>query len=151
MKTLCVVPCGIRKIWGKNPHAGSVQARYVYIGPFARKCMEYAEKFYPTSWRILSAKYGFLSPEDTVLSDYNATFNIKETNPITIEELSVQVREKGLDQYGTIVALGGKKYVRMVTLAFNEKKVFAPLSHCKGIGYMMGTLNGAIKRGIALS
>ena len=151
MKTLCIVPCGNRKIWNKNPNAGPTKARHVYIGPFASKCMEYAEKFYPDTWRILSAKYGFLSPEDTVHGDYNITFNKQETNPITIEELAAQVREMRLSEYGRIVALGGKKYITKVSLVFKEREVLAPLNHCKGIGYMMATLNDAIKRGIPLS
>jgi len=62
MRTLCVIPCGKTKIWDKKPDAGSTNARDVYIGPFAKKCREYAEKFYSTSWCILSAKHGFLFP-----------------------------------------------------------------------------------------
>ena len=62
MKTLCIVSCGNRKIWDKNPKAGPTKAECVYIGPFAKKCREYALRFYPSSWYILSAKYGFLFP-----------------------------------------------------------------------------------------
>lgn len=96
MKTLCIVPCGKKKIWEKNPKAGPTKAKNVYIGPFAKKCREYAEKFYPYSWCILSAKYGFLFPNDVVLGPYNVSFNDRKTNPITTKELSAQVIEKDL-------------------------------------------------------
>jgi len=112
MKPLCIVSCGSRKIWDTNPNAGAAKAKYVYIGPFAKKCREYAERFYPSSWCILSAKHGFLFPDDIVPGPYNVSFNDKKTNPITIKELSVQKSEKGLDAYDRIIVLGGKKLRR---------------------------------------
>jgi len=143
-KVLCIIPCGNRKIWDKNPNAGPTKARDVYIGPFAKKCKEYAEKFYPSSWCILSAKYGFLFPDDIVPGPYNVTFNDKRTNPISVEELSKQVKEKGLDKYEKILVLGGKKYVSVVRKVFSKKKVYVPLEGYKGIGYMMNRINKAI-------
>jgi len=143
-KVLCIIPCGNRKIWDKNPNAGPTRARDVYIGPFAKKCKEYAEKFYPSSWCILSAKYGFLFPDDIVPGPYNVTFNDKRTNPISVGELSKQVKEKGLDKYEKILVLGGKKYVSVVKKVFSKKKVYVPLEGYKGIGYMMNRINKAI-------
>lgn len=122
----------------------------MYIGPFAKKCREYAEKFYPYLWCILSAKYGFLFPNDIVPGPYNVSFNDRKTNPITTKELSAQVMEKGLNNYERIVILGGKNYVKMVKEVFSSKEILVPLSECKGIGYMMGKLNEAIKRGVPL-
>lgn len=60
MKTLCIVACGKRRIWDKNPNAGPTKAEYVYIDLLAKKCIKYAKKFYPFSQCILSAKYDFL-------------------------------------------------------------------------------------------
>jgi len=122
----------------------------VYIGPFAKKCREYAMRFYPSSWCILSAKYGFLFPNDIVPGLYNVRFNDRKTNPITTKELSAQVKEKELDSYGQIVILGGKNYVEMANKVFSSKEILTPLSDCKGIGYMMGKLNDAIKKGVPL-
>lgn len=150
MKTLCIVPCGNRKIWDKNPKAGPTKAEYVYIGPFAKKCREYAMRFYQFSWCILSAKYGFLFPNDIVPSPYNVSFNDRKTNPITANKLSAQVMEKELYNYERIVVLGGKTYVEMANEFFSSKEIFTPLSEFKGIGYMMGKLNDAIKRGVPL-
>lgn len=148
MKTLCIVPCGNKKIWDKNPKAGPTKAKCVYIGPFAKKCIEYAMRFYPSSWCILSAKYGFLLPDDIVPGPYNVSFNYRKTNPITTKELSAQVNKKKLDIYERIMILGGKTYVKMANKVFLQREVLTPLSGCKGIGYMMGKLNEAIKRGV---
>ena len=150
MSTLCIVPCGNRKIWDKNPSAGPTKARDVYVGPFATKCREYAEMFYPSTWCILSAKYGFLFPDDIVPSSYNVSFNDRKTNPITTKKLSAQVTVKGLDYYDKIIVLGGKNYVVMANEVFSSKEILTPLSDCKGIGYMMGRLKNAIKRGVRL-
>ncbi len=150
MKTLCIVPCGNRKIWDKKPNAGPTKARDVYIGPFAKKCREYAEKFFPSSWCILSAKYGFMFPDEIISGPYNVSFNDKNTNPISLYELSNQVIEKGLDKYNRIVVLGGRYYINIVKAVFYQREIYAPLSDCQGIGYMMGKLNEAIQRGIPL-
>lgn len=148
MKPFCIITCGKRKIWDKNPSAGQTKARYVYIGPFATKCKQYAERFYPSSWCILSAKYGFLFPDDMVPGPYNVSFNDRKTYPITIELLSAQAIKNGLKDYDEIVVLGGKNYIEMVNGIFTEKKIITPLRDCKGIGYMMGLLNDSIKKAI---
>jgi len=150
MKVLCVVPCGNKKIWNKKPNIGPQRARNVYIGPFASKCREYAERFYPSSWVILSAKYGFLFPDDVVPGPYNISFNDKNTNPITVKELRSQAKDKGLCNYERIVVLGGKNYTQIIKDIFQNKEIHDPLVDCKGIGYMMGKLNEAIKRGVPL-
>jgi len=151
MKTLlCITTCGNQKIWDKNPTAGPTKAKNVYIGQFATKCREYAEKFHQSSWCILSAKHGFLFPDDIVPCSYNVSFNDKKTNPITVRELRAQVTEMGLDKYSGIVVLGGRKYVAIIKEVFPTKEILSPLGDCKGIGYMMGRLNDAIKRGVSL-
>lgn len=150
MRTLCIVPCGAKKIWDENPNAGPTPAKKVYVGSFAGKCREYAVKFYPNSWCILSAKYGFLFPDDYIPGPYNVSFNDKKTNPISLDELSVQVGQKGLDVYEEIVVLGGKNYVSMIKRVFRGKSIYTPLYGCSGMGYMMQKMNDAINRGIKL-
>ena len=147
MKNLCIVPCGSKKIWSKNPKLGPTKARNVYIGPFAKKCREYAEKFYPSSWCILSAKYGFLLPDDVTPGPYNVSFNDRKTNPISLKNLSKQTEQKKIDKYKNVVVLGGKNYVEIAKQVFIGKTVLKPLSGCKGIGYMMKKLNDAITSG----
>jgi hypothetical protein len=150
MSTLCIVPCGHRKVWDKKPDAGPTQARYVYTGPFASKCREYAERFYPRSWYILSAKFGFMSPDFVIGGPYNVTFKAKKTNPISMEVLSAQVITLGLNRFEKILALGGKGYVEIVGKAFRGREIINPLSGCKGNGIMMGRLERAIRSGIPL-
>jgi hypothetical protein len=150
MKTLCIVPCGKRKIWDKEPNVEPTRARDVYIGPFAKKCREYAENFYPSSWCILSAKHGFLTPDDLVPGPYDATFNNKSSNPISTHKLITQAQEKGLFQYDEIVVLGGKNYTQTVKKIFNNSKIITPLANSKGLGDMMGKLNEAIWSGVPL-
>ena len=150
MRTLCIVTCGKRKIWDKFPDTGPTEARYVYIGPLAKKCMEYAERFYQTSWRILSAKYGFLLPDDVIPHNYNVSFSDPLTNPITVAELSAQVRSRGYDKCEEIIVLAGMKYSEIVREAFGGRSIFNPLSDCSGNGYMMQRLKQAIDRGVPL-
>ncbi len=150
MNTLCIVPCGNRKIWSKNPETGPTKARDVYIGPFAKKCREYAETFYPDCWCILSAKYGFIFPEDIIPENYNVTFLKPKTCPITIAELRNQATQKGLLSYPKIVVLGGRNYSQIVEKTFPGVILSVPLTGCKGIGYMMGRLKTAIEKGVPL-
>lgn len=146
MKTLCVIPCGNKKIWDKIPELGPQKACEVYVGPFHRKCKEYAMKFHPDDWCILSAKYGFLFPEDKVSGPYNVSFNLKRSKPITKEKLLEQGIKRGIGDYDIIVVLGGKNYTKIIEDVFKDKKVLKPLEGCKGIGYMMQKLNKIIMK-----
>lgn len=74
----------------------------------------YAERSHSGSWVILSAKYGFLYPDDIVSGSYNITFNDPKTNLISIDELRKQVLRKGLDRYDRIIVLGDRNYVSIV-------------------------------------
>lgn len=144
---LCIVPCGILKIWDKNPNAGPTKARDVYIGAFAKKCIEYAEKFYPNSYVILSAKYGFLFPDELIPESYNVTFNDPKTNPISVNELKKQAKQKKLMKYDEIVVVAGSKYVRIVEKVFTGKKITTPLKGLGGMGPMISAMRWAIKEG----
>jgi len=144
---LCVVPCGNLKIWDRNPNVGAVKARDAYIGPFAKTCIEYAEKFYPNSYVILSAKYGFLFPNEVVPENYNVTFKDPKTNPINIEELRRQAKEKGLMKYDEIVVVAGSEYARIAKNVFTGKKVVTPLKGLGGMGTMISAMKKAISEG----
>lgn len=105
---MCITPCGSAKIWCKRPDLGAVKAKDVYIGSFAKSCQEYASSFFD-EWVILSAKHGFLFPEDFVPRDYNVSFNNSSEEVITIEALKQQISIKSLGEFEEIVVLGGKK------------------------------------------
>lgn len=147
MNTLCIIPCGKRKIWDKHPEAGPTKAKNVYIGPFAVSCRRYAERFYPSAWCIISAKHGFLFPEDVVQGPYEVTFSNPRTNPITLEKLKAQVAEKCLQEYQKIVVIAGKEYARRVQIIFHEKEISTPLINSSSQGKMMRKLRNAREKG----
>jgi len=89
-------------------------------------------------------KTWFLFPHDIVEKPYEVTFNKKYTNPISIDELTVQKLDKKLNEYNKIVLVAGKNYSSIVDELFTEPKIETPLEGCKGIGYMMSRLNKLI-------
>jgi len=148
MKRLCIVPCGSRKIWQKNPNAGATRAKDVYIGPFAKKCIEYAEKFHLDHYRILSAKYGLVSPDFLIPQNYDISFSRRSGLVISMERLREQILDEGLTKrYREIIVLGGHEYVSRITAIFDHSAIHTPLAACKGIGFMMQKLNGSLLRG----
>lgn len=134
----------IRRFGASIPGAGPTAAEFVYTGHFAGKCRQYAQKFHSSNWCILSAKYGFLKPDDVVPGPYNVSFNDKSTCPIGITELTEQVSKQGIDRYERIIVLGGSNYVSMTKKVFTSSHILTPLRGCKGIGYMMARLNTSI-------
>ena len=148
MKTLCIASCGKSKIWDKQPQVGPTPARNVYVGPFSGACSRYAEKFHSGSWCILSAKYGFVFPDELIPESYNVSFNDRRSKPISADELSKQAREKGLLAYDRIVVMGGANYRKMMAVVFDGKQLVFPLQGMKAMGPMIGWMNQAIQTGL---
>jgi hypothetical protein len=147
MSVLCIVTCGKRKVWDDHPDAGPTAAQCVYTGPFHRACQVYAWRFHTNAWRILSAKHGFLGPRDIVPENYDVSFDRPETEPISVDELKQQAREKRLTTYDRVVVLGGQLYGDIVRQVFGDERVDTPLEGLRGNGFMMHELNGAVERG----
>ena len=76
MKNLGIVQCGGKKIWKEKPFLDKIPAKDAYTSPYFQKNRLYAEKTCD-QWVILSAKYGFLFPNDKI-EDYNVTFKSKK-------------------------------------------------------------------------
>jgi hypothetical protein len=144
MKTICIVPCGNKKIWDVFPDVGPTPAKNVYVGGFTSKCQDYAQAFYPDSYFIMSAKYGFLQPEEIVPNKYNVTFKKHSTNPITIPELIDIAQQKGLFNADRIMIIAGREYTQIIRRVFPTKEIVEPLQGCKGNGYMMQKINKAL-------
>jgi hypothetical protein len=91
---------------------------------------------------ILSAKYGFLRPEDPVPGPYNVTFKVNRTGPVDIATLQQQVVDLGLHRFRTVIALGGKEYRDAVRAAFEPGE-----SHvdCPFAGLPLGKYLRAVK------
>jgi uncharacterized protein (TIGR02757 family) len=125
-ETLFVVSCTKRKIWDEDIDAHEyVEAREAYQGddfrqwlkdPLADKCR----------WLVLSAKYGFIEPNHPI-SNYNVTFSMPETGPISDETLINQVEhqcrwkdKKPLRSFRKIAVRGKPTYLRKVKTAFGR-------------------------------
>jgi hypothetical protein len=104
-KRLCIIPCGTAKIWNKDLQAGPTQAQVVYTGVFATACQKYAKAFFK-NWVILSAKHGFLYPEELIKEPYNISFIKPSDDTIVLKELKElkeQAEQKGLCAFNEIV------------------------------------------------
>ena len=145
MSRLVVAQCGGKKIWKDRPEMGTVPAQEAYTSTYFKKQRAYAEQF-GDEWMILSAKYGFLKPEDNI-EDYNVTFKKKSTGPISSSELAGQIKRMKLGSYDEIVVLGGKEYLEATNKAFEgtNAKIVAPFEGLQ-IGKRMRAINEALRR-----
>jgi hypothetical protein len=145
--TLCIIPCGAKKIWDRVPDAGPTEASHAYAGAFHKACQAYAEAF-SDRWVILSAKHGFLLPEDIVPCNYDLGFQHKRKPIVSPEQLKRQLADKHLDGYTEVIVLGGKKIVKVLSEVLDPTYTLScPLGDCKGIGYMLHKLNRAVELG----
>ncbi len=144
LKLLVIVPCGYAKIWKKEPNHGPAKAKNAYIGAPFKVNEAFAEKF-ADRWVVLSAKYGFIDPDFMVPEDYNVTFKKLSTNPISTDALLKQLKEKNLDSYDVVIALGGEDYCNKVRNVF--MKVSRVISPTEGlpIGKAMGRVKSLTK------
>lgn len=143
-KTLVIVPCTKTKIWQKQNTFRRVQAQFVYTGtPYNLNC-QFAKRF-GDQWCILSAKYGFLHPEDEIEGPYDVTFLDPNTHPIEIDKLKYQVRQMSLNTFGEVIVLGGRIYEERTRDAFRGTpcSLLFPFT-----GLRFGDRQGAIKKAI---
>jgi len=119
---LVIVPCGSSKIWNVEPCHGPIQASEAYIGTPFKLNRRYAERF-GDDWVVLSAKYGFISPEFVIPGPYEVTFNRKSTNPVSHDVLRRQVIDMQLHRFDVVVGLGGRAYRDALTTAFADTPV----------------------------
>lgn len=144
-KTLCIISCGEKKIWDDNKDQGPTPARDTYSGPYVRGNQQYAEMFYPGKWVILSAKHGFLLPDDIIPENYEQRMGTPGS--VQLAYLQEQIRRKGLDEYDEIVVLAGREYVEAIKKAYPGMKVRAVFQGGGGIGKQMSVVREAMKRG----
>lgn len=88
-----------------------------------------------------------LRPNDIVLENYDLAFDSKSDEIISMEQLKQQMIEKDLIHFDEIVLLAGKKHKKVVTQLYPEEIITHPLAGCKGIGYMLQRLKGAVGEG----
>ena len=141
---LVIVPCGQGKVWDNQPQRGPVPAADAYTGPLFRLGRRYAERF-GDAWVVLSAKYGFVTPDFPIPGPYDVTFKHPSSGPISRARLRAQVDELRLARYSIVVGLGGVAYRDAVTAVFTPSPVrlvfpFAGLP----IGLMLHALKNAL-------
>ena len=145
MKKLCIIPCGRKKIWDHDPEIGPTKAKEAYIGVFHRLCQSYAKQYFD-DWAILSAKHGFLLPDDIVSENYDVSFSMNKQEVIDMGDLRKQSIDKKMERYDHIIVLGGKKYQPIILEVFqNADLVEFPLKGTRGIGEMQQRLKRSIE------
>jgi hypothetical protein len=137
---ICIIPCGKKKIWDVSPQAGAVKASEAYVGTLHRKCQAYADLF-TDSYRILSARHGFLHPDDLLFTNYDETFGSRSMS-VSSERLTHQFAQ--LPSGKRIILLTGKKYEQKLEPLLQHETVLRPLSGARGIGDILHQLQGAI-------
>jgi len=138
---IIIIACGKKKIFSDNPTCQRTYAKDLYTGNFHKTSQEYALNF-ADEFCILSAKFGFLFPNDIITEDYDVTFKDKKTNPITIKELKKQI--KIFNNYDIIETACGKIYHDIIEDVF-EKKIHNHLTGLSGMGFMIQYMKNKIK------
>ena len=98
------------------------------------KTIKYIKNNYNCSYKILSAKYGIISP-DTIIEPYDVTIN----SPLSIDML-YKIRSS-LDSYDKVIALCGSGYVKIIRGVLPTMCIVEPMKGL-GIGKRLQYLNG---------
>jgi hypothetical protein len=146
-EVLVIVPCGLSKIWHKNPNEGPTLAKDAYKGSPFKLNRQYAERF-GDKWVILSAKYGFILPDFEIAGPYEVTFNRKASKPVTANILKHQILQLSLNSFDVLIGLGGKEYRKAMMAAFRDSDVHLQFPFA---GLPIGKAMQATKRAIAES
>ena len=177
-KTLCIITCSKQKIWDKNKNnilekaknkedsansteqkicdddkyrkdiSKKAKAKDAYMGKITRLGIKFAEKFFDGNYVIISAKFGFLKPDDEIYN-YNLYLGKlnKEDRKKLIDCLKKQIKEKNLDAYDKIIVIAGKDYLEIVKEVFKDKKIYTIKGwQNKKYGEKLKLLNEILKR-----
>lgn len=121
---LCVVSCTKDKIWDIDDSISDyVPAKDAYIGCTMKKWLK-DERSKRNYWIILSAKYGFIEPSHPI-GNYNITFTLEATGPISDESLKNQVMYQerlgfDLKNFKKVIVIGNEVYYNKVKDAFSD-------------------------------
>lgn len=120
---------GRRKVWNKFPDTGPAAARDAYTGTQFRVARRYAEA-HGSTWFVLSAKYGFISPE-TLIENYDVAFSKLINGYYRPVEMAGQVSEGVLNSQARQIAAANpnREIVCLVADAYRVKieRAFAGL------------------------
>ncbi len=123
---LHIIECSKRKIWnfGAPSTPRFVPAKQAYLGDAITSWLA-DDRASEERWLILSARYGFIDP-DQPIENYDVTFKLPATGPITDDALAAQVRYQvrwvdavPIRQFTRVVVHGHNDYFDRVRLAFS--------------------------------
>ncbi len=134
MDTLYILPCSKTKIWDIMSAPAEVPAHNVYKGQLFLKGKSVVNDN-KGQFLILSAKYGFVEPED-MLSNYNVTFKTKKPD---FDFLKAHLSPKW-HNVNFVIVLGGSVYADVVRRVFTKSEIILPL-YGLSIGRMLQALN----------
>lgn len=123
---LHIIECSKRKIWGLGASSTPrfVPAKQAYLGDAITSWLA-DPRASEERWLILSARYGFIDP-DQPIENYDVTFKLPSTGPITDDALAAQVRYQvrwpnavPIRQFSRVVVHGHEDYFNRVRTAFS--------------------------------
>ena len=124
MKTIIVVGCTKKK----KSYPCKASEMYSESVLFT-KIIGYIESYYSYEYRILSAKYGIITP-DTEIEPYDICMKDVHRCNREYSEMIKNIKLH-LGSYDKIIAFCGQDYVKMLRIALPDKCIIEPL---KGMG-----------------
>jgi N-glycosylase/DNA lyase len=124
---LHIIECSRRKIWsaGALSTPRFVPAKQAYLGDAITSWLA-DPRASKERWLILSARYGFIDP-DQPIENYDVTFKLPSTGPISNDALEAQVRYQvrwsdavPIRQFTRVVVHGHNDYFDRVRSAFSS-------------------------------
>lgn len=135
-----IIGCGKAKLNDGKAH----QAQDMYVGSYFNINKEFALKFAPNNWWILSARYGLLAPTD-IIEHYDSALKYadRDARMRWSEQVLAQMRRRGFDMNEETWFLAGKDYYEFVAKAFSNVQILT----AEGMGAKMKKLKEAICKG----
>src|SRR5271157_2546230 len=133
---LVIIACSQRKNDEPAP------AKDLYRGTLFRFAREYAETC-GYDYRILSAKYGLLCPDD-LIEPYNQRISTS-ADVARLQQLVIPAASALLPQYDKIILIGGAMYRKVMAPLMEDPEKFEVITDSRGIGGILQTLRRRIE------
>ena len=133
---LAVIPCGARKREGCHP------ARDLYVGPYFRAALRWAESSGADRVLVLSAKHGLLDLGELV-DCYDLTFG--QAGAVTAAEVEQQAYLRLVRHTRPVVCVGGAAYRDIVRQVWPWAT--SPVDGCTSMGAHLRVLSQLAKGG----
>jgi hypothetical protein len=135
LKVLVIIACSQRKA------NGPAAAKDLYLGTLFRLGREFAETC-GYDYRILSAKYGLLDPEELI-----EPYDVRVAGVQDVKRLQQKVlpaMNALLPNYNKVIIIGGAMYRRILAPLMGASDKFEVITDSRGIGGILQTLRSRI-------